>query len=954
MSVKFPLTLSRRGPLITVVVIVAVAIAAYLAFVGVWTDKLWFDSVSYSGVFNTLLWTRVALFAAFTAAVGGAVALTIWLAFRTRPNLRRTGASAILDRYRDLLESRFVLAMLIPSLVLGLMAGMAAQLQVVEFLAWFHKASFGATDPYFGMDYSFYVFDMPVFRFLVSTLLSTAAICLIASASVHFAIGNLATGRPKRQSKAGPAGVQLSAIMGVTMAGYGLLTLLDRFGLLLGQGENTLFTGMQYTDAHARMTARLVVAIIAFLIAALFFANVFVKRSVVPVAGVVLMVVASLVVSGIYPALVQSFNVKPNEPDKERQYMQTHIQMTQQAYGIDNVETTEYSAVTQVSPGQLKQDAAALPGIRLIDPAVVAATFDQLQQVRGYYSFPDVLDVDRYTIDGVQTDAVVAARELNINGVPDPNWNNLHTVYTHGYGLVAAYGNKRQTMGEPQWIVGDIPPQGALQEFEPRIYFGEESVQFVIVGREAGQAPIELDTPGGGTNGGEVNNTYAGKGGVPIGDFFTRALYATKFGDINFLLSDRINAASKLLYERQPKTRVAEVAPWLTPDSNIYPAVVDGRVVWIVDCYTTAGTYPNSQMVSLRQATSDTESRVLGAQVDESINYMRNSVKAVVDAADGSVTLYEWDQTDPILKAYEAAFPGTVKAKGEISASLLSHFRYPEDLFKVQREMLTRYHMSNADTWYKQSDLWTVPTDPVKTSTDKEPPYYLSIKWPGDAHPVFSETAVFVPKNRSNLASYLAVNADASSPDYGKLRVLRMSDTQQIDGPNQTFNAINTDNTVAEMLRPFLNQGSAAATYGNLLTLPMGNGLLYVMPVYTTRQGSTGSYPALRFVTVRFGEHVGIGSTLQEALDAVFKGDAGASTGEQPSTTPPTTTTTPSTSAPPTGTPDYAAAADALQRAQAAFDAADAALKNGDLATYQAKVNEAKQALADAAKAMGR
>jgi len=341
-------------------------------------------------------------------------------------------------------------------------------------------------------------------------------------------------------------------------------------------------------------------------------------------------------------------------------------------------------------------------------------------------------------------------------------------------------------------------------------------------------------------------------------------------------------------------------------------------------------------------------------------NYIRNSVKAMVDAYDGTVSLYAWDEADPIIQAYSRAFPGTVQPKSAISPDLLSHLRYPEDLFKVQREILGRYHMTNPYTWYAQSDLWQVPNDPVKANSDaKEPPYYLSIKWPGDKEAVFSQTTVFVPRGRSNLASYLAVVAEATSPDYGKLRVLRMSDTHQIDGPGQSFNAINNDPKVAETLRPFLNQGAASATYGNLLTLPMGSGLLYVAPVYTMRQGNTGSYPALAYVVVRFGSHVGIGSTLQEALDGVFAGNAGAETGELPSgSTSPSPSPNPSGSATPTPTNSPTttnpAAVIQLTKAQDAFEAADAALRKGDLGTYQAKVNEAQTALAAALRLMGR
>jgi len=950
--VSLSASVHRRSPILLTLGIAAVAIIAFAVFTQVWTDKLWFESIGFGTVFTTELLTRLGLFFGVAIVMALLIGGNMWLAIRLRPRGRRAGDSAVLDAYRRLLESNARIAVLGPALAFGLLAGMSATTEVLPLLAWINAVPFGRTDPVFGLDYSFYVFDFPVWQSLLSFLLTALIFSLIAAALVHFAMGGIRFGRsPGRPQFSQAARVHLSVLTGVLLVLYGLQCLLDRYGMLLSQG--TLFTGVHYTDDHARIGAKLVMAVISFLVAGLFFANPILKRGIYPAAALVLMVISGLILTLIYPAIVQSFVVAPNQPDKENPYMQSHINMTRDAFGIADTEVTDYEAVTQVKAGQLKADAEALPGIRLMDPAVIGPTYEQLQQVRGYYTFPDVLDVDRYTIDGKETDVVVAAREINLAGVPDQNWNNIHTVYTHGNGLVIAYGNRRQTMGEPEWIVSQIPPVGKLADHESRIYFGEQSTQYVVTGREPGQDPIELDTPNG------KSNVYTGTGGVPIGDAFTRTLYAARFMDFNLLLSDRVNSQSKILYNRTPKDRVQEVAPWLTLDSNIYPAVVDGRTVWIVDGYTTSSTYPNSQLVNLRDSADDTQSRAVGSQVDANINYIRNSVKAVVDAYDGSVKLYAWDESDPLLQAYSRAFPGTVQPKSAISPDLLSHLRYPEDLFKVQREILGRYHMTNPYTWYAQSDLWQTPNDPVKANADaKEPPYYLSIKWPGDANPVFSQTTVFVPRLRSNLASYLSVVAEATSPDYGKLRVLRMSDTHQIDGPGQTFNAINQDQKVAETLRPFLNQGAASATYGNLLTLPMGNGLLYVAPVYTQRQGNNGSYPALAYVVVRFGSHVGIGSTLQQALDEVFSGDAGADTGEKPvGTASASPSPSPSGSASPspssTATANPAAVA-LLDKAQTAFEAADAALRKGDLATYQSKVNEAKAALADALKLMGR
>ncbi|MFT3877893.1 MAG: UPF0182 family protein [Propioniciclava sp.] len=944
----------RRSPLLITAVILGIALGIFLLAAGLWTEKLWFDSTGFTSVFATQLFTRVALFVVGALAVGGLVVVSMTIAFRSRPPHRRRGASALLDRYRDALEHNAQAAFLVPAVLLGVMAGLSTASQAMPVLAWLNRTTSGVTEPTFGLDVTFFMLELPVWRMAVSLLMSGLAFGFVAAAAVHFIVGNLASTRESGGFATRAATVHLSVMGAAILVLYGAQSLLDRYNLVLDQG--TLFTGLHFTDDAARMNARLVIAVISFIVAALFLVNIAWRRPAVPGAGVALMLVSSLILGMIYPMIIQAIQVHPNEPDREKDYIAAHMEATKRAYGIAEAEIKEYAAVTHVSPGQLKEDAAALPGIRLMDPQVIGATYEQLQQVRGYYSFPEALDIDRYLIDGQETDVVVAARELNLDRIPDRNWNNLHTVYTHGHGFASAYGNRRQGNGEPVWITRDIPPVGKIEESQSRIYFGERSTNFAIVGRLEGQPPIELDTPGGAEGGGEQYNQYDGAGGVPMGNILGRLLYAARFADVNLLLSDRVNENSKILYDRTPKQRVEKVAPWLTVDRNLYPAIVDGRLVWIVDAYTTSATYPNSQRVVLSQATSDTQNVALGQQLDQPINYMRNSVKAVVDAYDGTVDLYAWDETDPLLATYAKVFPGTVKPRAEISPDLLEHLRYPEDLFKVQRELLGRYHVTDPHTWYNGPDQWEVPIDPVQSNERlKEASYYLSIKWPGDDETIFSQTAVFVPKDRQNLTAYLAVNADAAHPDYGKLRILRMSGTQQIDGPGQTQNAITQNPEVAAKLLPYTQtRGSASIKYGNLLTLPMGNGLLYVEPIYTERSGNAGAYPALTFVVVRFGEHIGIGNTLQEALDLVFKGDAGGSTGEAPVDGTPGPTPEVPSNTPNTPEVGEAAAVAAMQRAEEAFTAAEAALRAGDLATYQAKTNEAKTALTEALKAMGR
>ncbi|GAA3621046.1 UPF0182 family membrane protein [Microlunatus ginsengisoli] len=948
------MTRRPRGAILPTLVIAAVIVVAFAIFTNIWTERLWYSSFDFGTVFNTMLLTRVGLFLAFGLLMATLVAANAAIAYRMRPKFSGGPTSALLQRSRDVLETRFALIVGAISVVIGLFAGGAAAGEVSTYLAWRNATPFGEKDPIFGLDISFFVFSYPWWRFVISFVFSGFVLSTIAAAVVHYLTGAIRFSGRRGATTAAQA--HLSILVGLAVLTKGVSYWFDRYGLEIS--NTSLLTGINYTAAHAGVTAKLILAVIAVLCSILFFANAVIQRWVVPTIGLTLMVLSAIVLGIVYPGAVQYFSVRPDEPDKERPYIQNNINATRAAYGIDKVEITDYSAKTTATAGQLRSDAEALPGIRLMDPNLLNGTFEQLQQVRGYYSFPKTLDVDRYTIDGQETDAVVAVREMDLSGLPaeSQNWNNLKTVYTHGYGLVAAYGNRSQSGGQPDWIAGGIPTSGDLKEVEPRIYFGElmgqRPSEYSIVGAPEGSTAIELDTPSGGDAGNASTYTYSGSGGVPVGSLWHRLLYAAKFADVNILLSDRVNSASKIIYDRTPRERVQKAAPWLTVDGDAYPALVDGRIKWIVDGYTTSNSYPYSQRVALNQVTADSQTQVGGtvvAQPDTNINYMRNSVKAVVDAYDGTVTLYAWDNSDPVLQTWEKVFPGVVQPRSAISPDLLSHLRYPQDMFKVQRQILARYHVTDPGTWYQQSATWQIPNDPVAGpgSTVTEQPYYLSIKWPEDEGAVFSLTTVFVPKGRSNLAAYMAVNADASSPDYGQMRVLKMSDTTQIDGPGQTANAFNTNPTVAEALRPFLNQGSANAQSGNLLTLPVGGGLLYVQPVYTQRQGSSGAYPALQFVLVRFGQQVGIGATLQQALNQVFGGDSGATTGEGDGSGG-------SGDQGGSGKVDNPAAVKALAEAQTAFANADKALKEGDLAMYATQIKAAQEAVGRLKQALGR
>ncbi|WP_020391177.1 UPF0182 family protein [Kribbella catacumbae] len=944
---------SRRTPgqrpraLLPTIATLIVLLILFSVFTDVWTQRLWYRSVDLGSVFSTVLGTRVLLFVVVGLLMAGAVVANVIVAYRTRPRVPLAPSpSPGFERYGDLLQQRGKIAIGVLAGLMLVFGGSAASGEWKVFLAWRNRTSFGVTDKHFNMDISFFVFEYPWLRVLLGFGYSIVLLSLVAAIVTHYLYGGF---RPsaKGQKASGAAQVQFSVLLGLLVLLKAFSYWLDRYGLATSDAK--LFTGISYTGDNAILPSKEILAVIAVLCAVLFFANVVRKTWLLPGVGTVVLVLSAILLGALWPAALQQLRVRPSEPVKEASYITKNIQATRMAYGLETTKVINYEAETTAKPAELAKDAELLPGIRLIDPSVVGPTFEQLQQVRGFYSFPTDLDVDRYKIGNQVRDTVIAVREVQVDRLPagQRNWNNDHTVYTHGYGVVAANGNQRASDGTPVWSSKDLPPTGDLGDYEPRIYFGEQSPDYSIVGGPKGSPAVELDTPEGKNGGDPTLNTYQGKGGVPIGSFGNRLLYATKFRDANLLLSSRVNTDSKILYDRSPRERVEKAAPWLTPDGDPYPAVVDGQVVWIVDGYTTTANYPYSQKVALDDSTRDTTTGrgTVAQQPSEKINYIRNSVKAVVNAYSGAVDLYAWDESDPLLKTWMKAFPDTVKPRSEISPDLMSHLRYPEDMFKVQRDLLAKYHVEDSTTWYQNSDLWRVPADPTvgpnsggsDAQTLDQPPFYLSLRMPGQTESKFSLTSVYVPNaQRENLTGFLAVDAEASSPDYGQFRILRLPGNVQIPGPGQVANKFQTDEGIRQALLP-INQPSsgARAQFGNLLTLPLGGGLIYVQPVYSVRTSGPGSYPVLRYVLVGFGDRVAYGTTLQDALGKVF--NTSVETEEEPGK--------------PTPTPSNQTIKQALAEAQAAYTAATAALRAGNLAEYQVQVNKMKAAIDRAATA---
>ncbi|KND27922.1 membrane protein [Streptomyces stelliscabiei] len=915
--------------------VLAVLGMAFVMFAGFWTDWLWYRSVKYSSVFTTTLWTKIGLFFVFGLLMSASVGFNIWLAHRLRPPLSAMSMEQqSLDRYRmGIAPYKKWLLLGITSLV-GLIAGASASGQWRTWLMWVNGVSFGQKDPQFDLDVSFYAFDLPWYRFLLGFGFAAAVLSVIAAALTHYLYGGLRVTSPGARATAAATG-HLSVLLGIFVALKAVAYWLDRYGLAVKSSDFKAtgnWTGLRYVDANAYLPAKTILFCIAVICALLFFATIWRRTWQLPVIGFGLMVLSAILIGGLYPAIVQKFQVQPNEQAKEAPYVEKNLAATRQAYGIDGTDVEEYSGVSDTDKAQLRKDADTTASIRMLDPNIVSPTFQQLQQMRNYYAFPTNLDVDRYSNeDGAEQDTVIGLRELNLAGIPKNNWINDHFRYTHGYGVVAAKGTEATSGGRPVFTESDLPSKGDLGKYQQRVYYGEKTTQYSIVGGPQKEIDYSDDS-------GEKTTSYKGKSGVNLSSPVNRAAYAVAFNEPQILYSGAIGEGSRILYNRTPKERVEAVAPWLTIDGDAYPAVVDGKIQWIVDAYTTTNGYPYASRTTLGDTTADSltadnSQRAVVAQQNQ-VNYIRNSVKATVDAYTGQVKLYQWDTEDPVLKTWMKAFPNTVEPKGDISDSLLAHLRYPQDLFKVQRELLTRYHVKDAETFLSGSEVWQVPDDPTNTSGNAVPPYYLSMKLPGQTAQAFSLTTTLTPNGRDNLSAFVAVNAEAGTKDYGEIRILKLPTSEPIDGPKQVQSQFNSEQDIAETIS-LLKRGDSQVEYGNLLTVPLDGGLLYVEPVYV--RGGGLKYPLLRKVLVTYGGNTAFEDTLDAALNKVFET-------EGPPTEPPVDDGDEGTDEPPkSGDPTVQ---QALEEAQKAFDEGQQALKDGDWEAY----GRAQQDLEDALK----
>ena len=891
----------KRPPKVAAIIAAIIAVLLFFGpmLVGMYTDWRWFGSIDYRSVFTTAIIARIVLFIIFGLVAAAVVWAAGFFAWRGRPDSLDMGdLNSPVYQYRQSIEkSMGVLFKVIPAIV-GIIAGFIGQSHWRDVMLFLNGQDFGVQDPQFHHDLGFYTFSLPVLQMVVSTLSILLVLAFLIALFGHYILGGIRIGNKAagvRGSISHSARLQLAITAGLWMvaqvAGYWL----ERYGLLYS--EHDLFTGGSYTDIHAYLPAKIILMIIGVFVAIALFMAIVIKDLRIPGLAVVLMLASSLIIGQAWPLLMERFSVQPNRQAKENESIARNIEATRYAYGLtdDHVTYKENWGGDNVSDDKVASDNATINNLRLLDPEILSPTFTQMQQLKNFYGFPETLSMDRYEIDGKMRDFVVAARELDPNELREnqSDWINRHTVYTHGNGFVAAQANTVDEVardagsargGYPIFTVSDLQTQAGESEGEgetqdaekslgikvdqPRIYYGPviasaaDNLDYAITGT-TGEKPVEYDTD-------STNYTYDGEGGVEIGNLFDRTMYAAKYRELNFLLSDRVGSESKLLYDRDPRERVEKVAPWLTTDSATYPAVIDGHLKWIVDGYTTLDSLPYSQRASLSDATQDALNPDGTTQrlVNDRVGYIRNSVKATVDAYDGSVDLYEFDKEDPVLKAWEGVFPDVVKPESEISDELREHFRYPEDMFKVQRDLLARYHVDDPNVFFNNDAFWSVPNDPTaEESRDlNQPPYYVMAADPETGKPSFQLTTSYRGLNREFLSAHMAVSSDPDT--YGDITVRVLPTNTQTQGPKQAQDAMMSSDQVARDRT--LWEGTNDLHNGNLLALPVGGGeILYLEPIYSQRKDQASAFPKLLRVLVSYKGRVGYAPTIGDALEQV-------------------------------------------------------------------------------------
>lgn len=899
---------------IAVIVVVAALVVLLLTARGIarfYTDYLWFDTLSQRKVFTGVLGAKIALVAIFTGGFFLVMFVNLTIGDRLAARYRLTSEpDEIVDRYQALVRGKLVLVRAAVSLLFALIAGVAVSGQWRDWLLFTHGVKFGVKDELFNRDVGFYVFQLPFLTFLVSWLFAALVIVFVVTAVNHYVNGGI------RIQGSGPrvtatVKAHLSLLLGA-------LALLKAVGYYLQRFELTVSTrgtvdGATYTDVRAQLPAINLLILISLLAFVLLVLNIWRRGWVLPILSVGLWALVAVVAGAIYPAFIQRFLVQPAESTREADYISRNVNATRRALNL-NVKRVNVSYKDDVDSAKLENAKAELVDTRLLDPKLLGNTFQQLQAAATYYRF-NTLDTDRYTIDGKATQVLVSARELNANELPQRSWEGRTLIYTHGFGAAIAPANRTTTNGQPafQSLGSDGPT--SLQVSQGAIYFGESLPKYAVVASRRTEVGLAQA-------GEAANPRYAGAGGVPMGSLLRRAAFALRFGDQNLLISSQITSKSRILYLRDVKDRVKALAPFLDFDANPYLVVNDGKLVWVIDGYTTTDRYPYAQ----RAQTSD-----VSGDLHERLNYVRNSVKAVVDAYDGTVKFYIADPSDPIVRAWAKAFPSLFTANDKIPAALAAHFRYPEDLFRIQTTMWARYQIDDPKDFYQFKDAFRVAQDPGNTQAggsttptsvlpsgattggdlQRVDPYYALMHLPGSEQSQFVEVRSFVPFSENDSLKYLRAYMVAGSDPghYGELTAFVFRASDQPPGPARVQEIVQSNPQISQQLT-LLDQQGSAVKFGDVQIMPIGTSMLYIRPLYVEAKGQT-AVPRLARVLAVYNNRAFIGNSLSDVLKQMFgsspelgaTGTSGGGDGSAPSnggtdTTPTTTTTTPSSSVP--------------------------------------------------------
>ena len=874
-----------------------------------YTDWLWFGEAGFRQVFSTILRTQSLLFAAAVLASVAWFYLNVRIAVATMGDRRPTFVT------REGLEVQLPgreqiqrLAMAGTS-VIAVLIGLYAAGQWPLWLTFRHGGSFGQADPVLGYDVGFYVFSLPFWQVLRGVGQVLVVLAALVSGGLYLLSGSLASGFGARLSMTRAVRLHLSSLAAVFFVLLAIGAFLRRPEHLLE--PTTLLFGASYADVMGRMPASLLLAAVCLVGVVLAVVQAYTTRN-WPIPVAIGLYVAVSVGGELYSSAVQRFIVSPNEQTRESPYIQHNIDATRRAFGLDQVEERELSGDALLTAADITRNATTLDNVRLWDHQPLLQTFGQIQEIRTYYEFGAV-DNDRYRMDGRLRQVMLSARELNSESLPNRTWVNERLTFTHGYGLTLGPVNQVTSEGLPVLFVRDLPPVTTppFTIDEPSLYFGEFTSDYVIVKTRT----REFHYPRGDDN---VFKEYAGRGGVELSSFWRKLLFAFRFGAYQIVLSDDIGPQSRILFNRTIGDRVRAIAPFLEFDRDPYLVLANGRLFWIYDAYTTSSRYPYS------------------APVVGGVNYIRNAVKFVIDAYDGTTTAYLADSRDPIAAAYTRAFPGMFAPMDRMPAALREHVRYPEDIFALQARVFATYHMTQPDVFYNREDQWEVPT--VDEGIDARPmqPYYTIMRLPGEKDEEFIQMLPYTPRRRDNLAAWLVARSDGEH--YGRLGVFEFPKQKLVFGPRQVVARIRQDQTISPQITLWNQQGSEVI-WGTLMVIPVEESLIYVRPLYLRASG--GSIPELKRVIVAYQNQIVMEETLEAALERIFPG------GGRPTPAPAVEAApaAPGAAAPPAPSGEAADMATLAAQARSHYERALQAQREGNWALYGEEIKRLVEVL---------